>query len=263
MTAPTSRATPSVRTPSAETAPTGRTTPLRYRDRMSYDRDTVHAIVDAPSPSHVSFAADGQPRVLPMLHARVGDVLYLHGSTGGRLGFTARADGLPVAVAVTHLGALVLARSQFNHSANYRCVVAHGTARLVSDDTERRRAFAALVDKLIPGRGADSRPPNDREYAQTALLAPPLVEAAAKQRSHGVGDEPADAELPHWAGLLPLTTVPGRPQPADGVALPVPGYLRPDRGPWLEPATMPGQHVALEPLDMAHAGALFGASDDD
>jgi RimJ/RimL family protein N-acetyltransferase/nitroimidazol reductase NimA-like FMN-containing flavoprotein (pyridoxamine 5'-phosphate oxidase superfamily) len=244
------------------TTPTDRTTPLRYRDRMSYDRVTVHAILDSAYHCHVSFTVAGEPRVLPMLHARVDDTLYLHGSSGGRLALSA-GGGLPVAVAVTQLDALVLARSQFHHSANYRSVVAHGTANLVTGAQLRRRAFAALVEKVVPGRAADSRPPTDREYAQSAVLALPLTEVSARLRTHGVVDEPADAGLPHWAGLVPLATVPGRPQPADGVAVPVPAYLRPDRGPWLDPAVLRGRHVTLEPLDPAHAGDLFAATDDD
>jgi RimJ/RimL family protein N-acetyltransferase len=159
---------------------------------------------------------------------------------------------------------LVLARSQFHHSANYRSVVAHGDARLVTDDAEKRRVLAALVDKVAPGRSAGSRPPADRELAQTAVLALPLAEVAAKVRAAGVVDEPEDYTLPYWAGVVPLATTAGRPRPDAGVAAPVPGYLRGQgASPWHEPVTLRGRHVVLEPLDLSHVDGLFAATADD
>jgi uncharacterized protein len=207
-------------------SPTPRTTALRDRGRMAYDEETVHAILDEAYFCHVGFVVDGEPRVLPTLHVRIDGTLYVHGSTGSRPLLAARPpEGLPVCVTVTLLDGLVLGRSQFHHSANYRSVVAHGIARLVSDDAEKRRVFAALVDKVAAGRSADSRPPTDKELAQTAALALPLREVSAKVRRGGVIDEPEDYDLPYWAGVLPLRLTPGRPEPDAGVTAPVPAYL--------------------------------------
>lgn len=208
---------------------TERTAPLRLPARMSYERASVHAILDEAYYCTVAFVVDGEPRALPTLHARIGDVLYLHGSTGSRFGLAARAApaGLPMCVSVTLLDGLVLARSQFHHSANYRSVVAHGVARLVTDEAERCRALAALVDKVAPGRAADSRAPSARELAQTAVLALQLHEAGAKHRAGDPIDDVDDLALPHWAGVVPLRVVRGEPQPAEDVTGPVPGYLRP------------------------------------
>src|SRR2546430_11258365 len=163
---------------------TQRTTALRYADRLAYDAATVHAILDEAYVCHVAYVLDGEPRLLPMLHARVDDVLYLHGSTGSRAQIVARgASGLPVCVAVTLLDGLVLARSQFHHSVNYRSVVAHGCARLLTDDAVKREVLAALVNKIVAGRAMDSRPPTAKELAQTGVLALPLREVSAKVRS--------------------------------------------------------------------------------
>src|SRR6266508_1107147 len=148
---------------------TERTTALRERGRMSYDADAVHGILDEAYFCHLGFAADGEPRILPTLHVRVDDTLYIHGSTGSRPLLAARHGALRVCVTVTLLDGLVFGRSQFHHSANYRSVVAHGLARLVTEDAEKRRAFTALVDKAAPGRAADSRPPDAKELAQTAV----------------------------------------------------------------------------------------------
>ncbi|HEV7897713.1 MAG TPA: bifunctional pyridoxamine 5'-phosphate oxidase family protein/GNAT family N-acetyltransferase [Planosporangium sp.] len=243
---------------------TPRTSALRDRDRIVYDADVVHPILDEAHLCHLGFVVDGEPRVLPTLHVRVGDTLYVHGSTGSRPLLAARGPaGLPVCVAVTLLDGLVLARSQFEHSANYRSVIAHGVARLVEDEADKRRVLTALVDKIGVGRAADSRPPTDKELAQTALLALPLREVSAKVRTGGVIDEPADHALPHWAGVVPLRLTAGLPQPDPGVTVPVPGYLRPSRSDWLEPVAMRGSHVTLEPLDESHVDDLFAATADD
>jgi uncharacterized protein len=203
---------------------TPRTTALRHRDRMSYDADVVHPIIDEAYHCHLGFVVDGEPRVLPTLHVRVDDTLYLHGSTGSRPLLAAR-EGLPVCVAVTLLDGLVLGRSQFHHSANYRSVVAHGVAHLVTDEPAKRAAMTALVDKIGTGRAADSRPPTASELAKTAVLALPLREVSAKVRTGGVVDDPEDYALPVWAGVLPLRLVPGEPEPDAGVTAPVPLYL--------------------------------------
>jgi len=242
---------------------TDRTTPLRYPDRASYDVDVVNAILDEALVCHVGFAGpDGAPRVLPTLHVRVGDTLYLHGSTGSRTGLASRHGDLPVCVTVTLIDGLVFGRSQFHHSANYRSVVAHGSARLVTDPDEKSRAFRALVNKAALGRADDSRAPTPKELAQTAVLALKLDEVSAKQRGGQVVDEPSDYELPYWAGYVPLTVTRGQPVPDAGVTVPVPAYLQPTRSPWLSPLIRQGRHVTLEPMDPSHAAGLFVALDD-
>lgn len=215
---------------------TDRTTATRYNDRVSYDHAVVHAILDASYLCHLSFIADGAPVVLPTLFARVGQRLYLHGSTGSRplrfadTGGTDEAGGdagLPVCVAVTVVDGIVLARSAFRHSFNYRSVVVHGIAHRVNDLAERALAFDALVDQVIPGRAADTRQANAKEHAATALIRVDLREVSAKIRSAGPNDHPEDVDLPYWAGVLPVTTGYGTPIPADDLdpTIPIPGYL--------------------------------------
>jgi nitroimidazol reductase NimA-like FMN-containing flavoprotein (pyridoxamine 5'-phosphate oxidase superfamily)/RimJ/RimL family protein N-acetyltransferase len=242
---------------------TPRTTASRIRERVGYDRATVHAVLDEAWHCHLGFVSEGEPRVLPTLHVRLGDTLYLHGSTGSRPLLAARApDGLPVCVTVTMLDGLVYARSHVHHSANYRSVVAHGTARLVTAQADKRRVLAALVDKVGPGRAADSRPPTAKELAETAVLALPLTEVSVKVRAAGVVDEPEDYALPHWAGVVPLRLTPGTPEPDAGVGVPVPAYLRSARSPWRDPVPLRGQHVVLEPLNLAHVDELYEATAD-
>ncbi|MEV4514160.1 bifunctional pyridoxamine 5'-phosphate oxidase family protein/GNAT family N-acetyltransferase [Dactylosporangium sp. NPDC049525] len=231
-------------------------------ERASYDADLVHAVLDEAYVCHLGFVVDGEPRVLPTLFARVDDTIYLHGSTGSRPLLAARDGGVPVCVTVTLLDGLVLARSQFHHSANYRSVVAHGTARPVTDPQEREAALAALVDKVVPGRAADSRPGNAKELAQTAVLALPLREVSAKIRTGGPSDDEQDLHLPHWAGVVPLTLVTGPVEPAPGVLVPVPEYLRPAATGWQAAPTLRGRHLVIEPLDHAHTAGLFAALDD-
>lgn len=204
---------------------TPRTTATRLRERVSYDAGLVHSILDEAWVCHLSFVVDGEPRVLPTLHVRIGDVLYVHGSTGSRPLRGARPQGIPVSVAVTLLDGLVLARSQFHHSANYRSVVAHGTATEVTDPAEKSAVLTAIVEKIAVGRAADTRPPTPKEIAQTSVLALPLAEVSAKVRAKGVGDDEEDYALPHWAGVVPLRLVAGEPEPDEGVTG-VPDYLR-------------------------------------
>ncbi|MFY1690882.1 bifunctional pyridoxamine 5'-phosphate oxidase family protein/GNAT family N-acetyltransferase [Plantactinospora sp. WMMB782] len=242
---------------------TGRTIASRGRSKMDYRRDAAHDLLDEAYHCHLGFTVDGEPRILPTLHVRVGETLYLHGSTGSRPLLAARGDaGLPVCVAVTQLDGLVYGRSQFHHSANYRSLVAHGTAHLVTDEAEKRNVLTALVEKVGRGRAADSRPPSRRELAETAVLALPLSEVSLRTRTGGVRDEPDDYDLPHWAGVLPLRTVAGRPEPDAGVTAPLPAYLCPDRSPWHTPAPMQGSHVRLAPLAESHVDALYAASRD-
>ena len=243
-------------------SPTHRTTAQRDMGRIRYDRDLAYEILDESFEGHLGFVADGEPRVLPTLIVRVGDTLYVHGSTGSRPMLAARGEGVRVCVEATILDALVLARSQFDHSANYRSVIAHGTATVVTDPAEKERVLTALVDKIAVGRAADSRPSTKKELSQTTVLALPLTEVSAKIRAHGLGEEPGDETLPHWAGLLPIRRTRGLPEPDERVTVPVPGYLRPDRGAWLTPATLRGEHVLLEPLDEIHAAGLLDSCGD-
>ncbi|MGY1638226.1 pyridoxamine 5'-phosphate oxidase family protein [Geodermatophilus sp. SYSU D00742] len=197
-----------------EYAPSPRTAPTRSRDRVSYDRATVHAVLDEAVVCHVGFVVDGRPVVLPQLHARAGDTLYLHGSTGARALVAARDGGLDVCVTVTLVDGLVLARSAFHHSVNYRSVVVHGTARVVTDAAEKTAALDALVDAVVPGRTAGTRAPDRRELAATTVLRLPLAEVSVKVRSGPPNDDAPDLDGPHWAGVLPLHTVAGPAVPA-------------------------------------------------
>ncbi|MFC5803064.1 pyridoxamine 5'-phosphate oxidase family protein [Streptomyces formicae] len=208
---------------------TERTYPTRGRDRASYDRELVHAILDGAYVCHLGFVRDGAPVVLPTLYGRVGETLYVHGSTGSRpLRMAGRTDpGLEVCLTVTHVDGLVLARSAFHHSMNYRSVVVHGTARQVTDPQEKREALDALVDHVVPGRSHDSRPANDKELAATAVLRLDLDEVSAKVRTGGPNDDPEDSSLPYWAGVVPLVRGHGNPVPADDLdpSVALPGYL--------------------------------------
>jgi nitroimidazol reductase NimA-like FMN-containing flavoprotein (pyridoxamine 5'-phosphate oxidase superfamily)/RimJ/RimL family protein N-acetyltransferase len=244
-------------------AATDRTTATRYRDRMHYDRATVHAILDEAYDCSVAYVLDGEPRVLPTLQVRLGDTLYLHGSSGSRLGLTARGDGVRVCVSVTLLDGIVYGRAQFHHSANYRSVIAHGIARPVADPEEKLAAMHALVEKVGAGRSADSRPPTKQELAQTTVLALPLDEVAARARTIGVNDEPEDLALPHWAGVLPVRRVFGPPETDPGVPVAPPAYLPGRQSPWVTAVPLAGQHVRLEPLAPAHMDGLFEALADD
>ncbi|MGW3114341.1 pyridoxamine 5'-phosphate oxidase family protein [Streptomyces sp. NPDC001091] len=192
--------------PQAAYAPTDRTVPTRAAQRASYDREAVHAILDEGYLCHLGFVRDGAPVVLPTLYGRVGERLYVHGSTGSRpLRMTGAADpGLPVCLTVTHVDGLVLARSAFHHSINYRSVVVHGVAHEVTDPEERRIALDAVVDQVVPGRSADSRPADRKELAATAVIRLDLQEVSAKVRTGGVNDEPEDLTLPYWAGVVPV-----------------------------------------------------------
>ncbi|MFF5426687.1 MULTISPECIES: pyridoxamine 5'-phosphate oxidase family protein [unclassified Streptomyces] len=211
--------------------PTGRTVPTRSRHRASYDKDLVHAILDEGSVCHLGFVRDGAPVVLPTLYGRVGGRLYVHGSTGSRplraAGRGEDAPGLPVCLTVTHVDGLVLARSAFHHSLNYRSVVVHGTAHQVTDPEEVRTALDALVDQVVPGRSRDARPANAKELAATAVLRLDLAEVSAKVRTGGPNDDPEDLGLPHWTGVVPVRRGYGTPEPAADLdpSVALPGYL--------------------------------------
>lgn len=196
-----------------------RTRVRRVPARGSYDRETIHAILDEALVTHLGFLDDGQPYVIPTLHARVGETLYLHGSAASRAVRTLAA-GAPVCLTVTLLDGLVLARSAFHHSVNYRSVVVLGVARPVEGSDERLRALEAFTEKLIPGRWGEVRPPTPNELKGTRVLAMQLDEASAKVRSGPPIDELADHDLRVWAGVLPLRLHPGEPQ-ADSKDIPL------------------------------------------
>jgi len=190
--------------------PTPRTTVRRLPDRARYDRDTVHAILDEGLVCHVGFVDEGQPFVIPSSYARVGDRLVLHGSAASRM-LRALAGGAPACVTVTLLDGLVLARSGFHHSMNFRSVVVLGRATEVTDPGEKRLALDAIVEHVAPGRAAGVRPPSEGELRATRVVWLPLDEASAKVRTGPPKDDEADYALPVWAGELPLRLEPLEP----------------------------------------------------
>ncbi|HLL22934.1 MAG TPA: pyridoxamine 5'-phosphate oxidase family protein [Kofleriaceae bacterium] len=201
---------------------TDRTRVRRRANRGAYDPAVIHAILDEALVCHVALPG---PLVIPTTHVRIADTLYLHGAAASQM-LTALADGIEACVAVTLLDALVLGRTAFHHSVNYRSVVMFGRARLVTDDLHKRRALTALVDKVAPGRSADCRPPDDHELAATKLVAFPIEEASAKIRTGPpVGEDGPDASLPFWSGIVPLVTVRGKPEPAPDCRHPLPSNL--------------------------------------
>lgn len=185
----------------------------RQKARARYERGEVHAILDAGMVAHVGFCVGSQPYVVPMLYARDGDALWLHGSVASRL-LRELGGGIEACVSVTLVDALVLARSHFNHSMNYRSVVAFGRAVVVEDAGEKAGALARFVDALIPGRAAESRAADASELAATTLLRLQISDASAKVRDGGVKDAQSDLGLPHWAGLVPLRGGYAAPVPA-------------------------------------------------
>jgi nitroimidazol reductase NimA-like FMN-containing flavoprotein (pyridoxamine 5'-phosphate oxidase superfamily) len=197
---------------SSSPAPSERVRVRRAPARADYDRPTIDAIIDEAMVAHLGFAVDGQPYVIPTLHARVGDEVYIHGSTASRMVKTTGA-GVPACLTVTLIDGLVLARSAFNHSMNYRSAVVLGEARMVEGDDERMAALEAFTERLIPGRWAECRPPSRQELKGTQVLALHLDESSAKVRDGGPKDEPDDHELDHWAGVIPLRTTPGALEP--------------------------------------------------
>jgi nitroimidazol reductase NimA-like FMN-containing flavoprotein (pyridoxamine 5'-phosphate oxidase superfamily) len=198
----------------------------RKPDRGSYDATVVHAILDAAPICHVGFVHDGSPVVIPTIHARVDATLYLHGSPASRMLRTLQA-GPEVAVNAVVIDGIVLARSLFNHSMNYRSVVVIGRARVVDDAAEKTAALRAVTEHLVPGRWDDARHPSDLEDRGTLVLALPITEASAKVRSGPPGDDGDDLGLPHWAGVIPLRLVAGTPEPAPDLApgIDLPSYL--------------------------------------
>jgi nitroimidazol reductase NimA-like FMN-containing flavoprotein (pyridoxamine 5'-phosphate oxidase superfamily) len=206
-------------------AVTERTRVVREANRSVYYRDAIYKILDEAFVCHVGFSLEGQPYVIPTMFARVDEALYFHGSAASRM-LRGAAGGLPVCITVTLLDGLILARSVFNHSMNYRSVVALGTATLITDPAEKLAALQAFTEKLIPGRWQDARQPNDQELKATSILRLPLTEVSAKVRTGGVEDDSADYSFPVWAGVIPLRLVadaPVRDERCDP-AFPAPAY---------------------------------------
>jgi nitroimidazol reductase NimA-like FMN-containing flavoprotein (pyridoxamine 5'-phosphate oxidase superfamily) len=183
----------------------------RLAKRGVYDRDVVHAILDEASLCHVAVTVEGRPRVLPTLHWRIGEKLYIHGNSKAGL-FQAMRAGAEAAVAVTLMDGWVLARSAFHHSANYRSVMAVGHFRDVTDRGELMAAYQAMMDKIHPGRWDQVRWPDEVELKQTSVMVMDLVEVSAKIRTGPPVDDAEDYALPVWAGVIPLKLVPGDPE---------------------------------------------------
>jgi hypothetical protein len=217
---------------------TERTRLRRLPERAAYDRDTVHAILDEGFICHVGFVLDGQPFVIPTGYVRAADTLYLHGSTGSRLGLR---PGMDVCATVTLLDGLVLARSAFHHSMNYRSVVVLGRTRALTGPDEKEAALRALVEHIVPGRSDAVRGADRRELAATAVLALPLAEVSAKVRTGPPVDDEPDYDLPIWAGVLPLRQVADPPVPDDRLdpSLDVPAHVATWHRPTREVTTRP------------------------
>jgi nitroimidazol reductase NimA-like FMN-containing flavoprotein (pyridoxamine 5'-phosphate oxidase superfamily) len=191
-------------------SPTERTRVIREPHRGAYDRQTIDKILDEGYVCHVGFAVDGQPYVVPTLFARIGDAIYFHGSAASRM-LRNLSEGIPVCVTVTLTDGFVLARSVFNHSMNYRSVVALGKATLIDALDEKLEALRAFTEKIIPGRWNEARQPNEKELKATSILRLPLSEVSAKIRSGPAEDDAPDYALPVWAGVIPLSLTPGTP----------------------------------------------------
>src|SRR5215470_17103696 len=207
--------------------PTDRTQVKRLPKRGHYERETVCSILDSAFVCHVGFSVDGQPYVIPTNYGRSGDTLYLHGSAASRM-LKTLSGGVPVCVTVTHVDGLVLARSAFHHSVNYRSAVILGTARLVDAPAEKLVALRVFTEHVMKGRWEDVRQPTEQELKATSVLALPLEEVSAKVRTGGPVDDEADYALPVWAGVLPLETVAKEPiaDPQRKADQPLPAYLK-------------------------------------
>ena len=204
---------------------TQRTTLKRLPQRGSFERQQINAILDEGFICHVGFAVDGQPFVIPTGYARSGDTLIIHGSQASRM-LRQLGEGIDVCVTVTLIDGLVLARSAFHHSMNYRSVVIFGRANLIQDSAAKMAALEALSEHMIPGRWDEVRGPNDRELQLTTVLAIPLTEASAKVRTGPPVDDENDYDLPVWAGIIPLQMVANGPiaDPRLAPATPTPAY---------------------------------------
>jgi len=205
--------------------PTARTRVVREPHRGAYDRETIYKILDEGFVCHVGFAVDGQPFVIPTMFARVGDFIYFHGSAASRM-LRGVSEGRSVCVTVTLVDGLVLARSVFNHSMNYRSVVALGKATLVGATEEKLAALRGFTEKILPGRWSDARQPNEKELKATSILRLPLTEVSAKMRVGPVEDDAPDYALSAWAGIIPLQLTAGAPVRDErcDATIPLPAY---------------------------------------
>ncbi|MGD9847433.1 MAG: pyridoxamine 5'-phosphate oxidase family protein [Variibacter sp.] len=208
-----------------ESYPIDRTNRVKRRhDRGHYDHETIHALLDAAVLCHVSYVIDGQPYCTPTLFWREGRRLYWHGSSASRM-LRNLAEGEPACLTVTHLDSLVLARCGFNHSADYRSVMAFGHATLITDKAEKEQALVMMVDRFFPGRTAQLRQSSKQEIKATAVISMEIERASAKIRAKGVGDDEEDYLLPIYAERLPIRTLIGTPEPCPRL---MPGVTRPD-----------------------------------
>ncbi|MGA2357849.1 MAG: pyridoxamine 5'-phosphate oxidase family protein [Terriglobales bacterium] len=205
--------------------PTPRTRVVREPQRAVYDRDAVNQILDEALLCHVGFAVDGQPYVIPMSYGRDGDVLYIHGSPASRM-LRHLEQGVPVCITVTLVDGLVLARSVFNHSMNYRSVIILGTAKLVDDPAEKLAALRALSEHILPHRWDDSRQPNEKELKATSVLRLPINEFSAKVRVGPPVDNAEDYSFETWAGVIPLEMNSGAPIRDESCKQELPAYLK-------------------------------------
>ncbi|HXZ33891.1 MAG TPA: pyridoxamine 5'-phosphate oxidase family protein [Terriglobales bacterium] len=207
--------------------PTARTRVVREPHRGVYDRATAYQILDEGFVCQIGFAVDGQPFVIPTGYGRAGDNLYVHGSVASRM-LRNLSQGVPVCLTVTLLDGLVLARSIFNHSMNYRSVVVLGTAVAVTDPQEKIQALRAISEHILPGRWLESRQPNEKELKATAVMRLPITEFSSKVREGPPIDDEEDYEFPTWAGVIPLQMVAGQPIPDQRLdpSRPVPEYAQ-------------------------------------
>lgn len=190
---------------------TKRTRLKREPGRANYDREAVHAVLDAGLLAHVGYVIDGTPYVTPTAYWRDGDIIYWHGAAAGRM-LKHQREGVDVCVTVSHFDGLVLARSAFHHSANYRSVMAFGRCELVDDPDEKMRQLEIFMERMAPGRSQEARMPSPREMRLTSVLALPLEEVVLKSRSGPPVDDDEDMKLDVWAGVLPIETKVGAPQ---------------------------------------------------
>lgn len=200
---------------------------VRRPMRGFYDKETVHRILDGALLAHIAYVMDGQPFCTPTGFWREGEHLYWHGSSASRM-IRFQSPGVPVCVTVTHMDAIVLARSGFHHSVNYRSVMAYGTARLIEDAAGKRRAMDGFVDRFFPGRSAELRPPTTQEIKATSFVVMEIEQASAKIRDVHVSDDEEDYALPIWSALLPVKQVLGEPEicPRQPPGLAVPDGLK-------------------------------------
>ena len=211
----------------ADDLKTPRTTVRRKPDRGSHDFETIAAILDEALICHIAFETDGQPYAIPTIYGRDGQTLYIHGSPASRM-LRVLAEGIPMCLTATLVDGILLARSVFHHSMNYRSVVVLGTALRVDEQAEKLHALEVITSHIVPGRWGDARIPNERELKASLVLRLAVDEASAKVRPGGVSDEPEDMDLPVWAGRLPLSLAIGEPEtdPAVATGVAVPSYVR-------------------------------------